>query len=350
MSPSQRRRQNARQKKLVVKNTSSDKKARTPAPKTDRPIISRNVTPTEAHRAISRHAIALPVDMIQPRVRIAHTISHENLLMAPRIVFDHEMVLIHKGTGHFHYQDKTIKVTAGSLLLIEPFVSHSFDIPPQPNDVIVQHSAVHFDLAADKPAWAADIRRRPPYHIQLSHGLAFPLHTALPPNHPILNQLTDLIRTWHSPSPLGKLRASSLLLNILIQLLQGPAAHTSSTLHRHRPQMEKTIKHIQTHFANDMSLEDMAAIADLSRAHFVRLFTQWTGRPPGDYLQRTRIDHARTLLASPDDIPIKQIAIATGFKNPYHFSRVFRKYQGLSPSHFRQTLAGAPMDSQINTA
>jgi transcriptional regulator GlxA family with amidase domain len=105
--------------------------------------------------------------------------------------------------------------------------------------------------------------------------------------------------------------------------------------------MERVIAFIHQEHHRELSVMDMADIAQLSRAHFIRIFTQWTGQPPGGYLQRSRIDHARSLLASSPDLPIKRIATESGFKNPYHFSRVFRKFQGLSPQHYRETLRGS---------
>jgi transcriptional regulator GlxA family with amidase domain len=54
-----------------------------------------------------------------------------------------------------------------------------------------------------------------------------------------------------------------------------------------------------------------------------------------EYLQRVRVQHARELLKD-IDLSIKEVAARTGFSDPYHFSRVFRRIDGLSPAYYRE--------------
>jgi len=207
---------------------------------------------------------------------------------------------------------------------------------------MVSHTAVHFDLAPNVPPHARDVHRRAPYQVRLSHGLALPLYTELGKGHPIENHLAELVEAWHSRSPLGRLRASSLLLRVLMLLLQ---RGESPPYDRHVPRMERAIRFIRERHAQELSMPDMADAAGLSRAHFARVFTEWTGQSPGAFLQQVRVEAARSLLSNPE-IPIKQIAPRVGFKNPYHFSRVFRRIEGISPQQYRETLGGSTRAKQ----
>jgi AraC-like DNA-binding protein len=72
----------------------------------------------------------------------------------------------------------------------------------------------------------------------------------------------------------------------------------------------------------------------LSRARMFEIFKKETGLSPNDYLQRHRVDCCKELLSGTDRT-ITDIALETGFGSSQYFSRVFRKYCGLTPMEFR---------------
>ena len=82
---------------------------------------------------------------------------------------------------------------------------------------------------------------------------------------------------------------------------------------------------------------DLARAAGLSPSHFTRLFRLWTGLPPGEYLLRKRVEQACKLLGDPT-LSIKEVAARSGFDDPYYFSKVFRRVDGLTPTLFREAL------------
>ncbi|MBE9211915.1 helix-turn-helix transcriptional regulator [Plectonema cf. radiosum LEGE 06105] len=73
---------------------------------------------------------------------------------------------------------------------------------------------------------------------------------------------------------------------------------------------------------------------NLSQYHFCRLFKQSTGITPHQYLTRCRINKAKHLL-SKTELTITDIAFEVGLTNHSSFSRLFRKYVGVTPSSFR---------------
>jgi AraC family transcriptional regulator len=91
---------------------------------------------------------------------------------------------------------------------------------------------------------------------------------------------------------------------------------------------------VDRNLAQPIDVEMLARAAQLSRAHFVRLFTAAVGLPPSDYVFARRIDRAmRMLLAT--DTPINAIASACGFADANYFSKAFRRAKGCSPGAFR---------------
>lgn len=97
--------------------------------------------------------------------------------------------------------------------------------------------------------------------------------------------------------------------------------------------MGRVVAYVSTHLSDGISLEQLAAVACISRFHFARLFRLRTGMSPMQYVKRERIELAKYLLAC-QGVSISSIAVALGFFDQSHFTRVFRKVTGVSPGHY----------------
>jgi AraC family transcriptional regulator len=92
---------------------------------------------------------------------------------------------------------------------------------------------------------------------------------------------------------------------------------------------------INENLDEDLSLAEIAAVADLSQYHFARAFRKTTGLTPQQYLMRQRIERAKELLAK-DDLPLVEVSLRAGFKNQSHFTTLFRKFTKLTPKTWRE--------------
>jgi AraC-like DNA-binding protein len=92
---------------------------------------------------------------------------------------------------------------------------------------------------------------------------------------------------------------------------------------------------LERNFREDFPLSELARLAGLCESHFCRVFRSLTGNSPVEYRNRLRIAAARERLSSSSE-PVEQIAFACGFQDPNYFSRIFRKFEGVSPSDCRQ--------------
>jgi AraC family transcriptional regulator len=85
---------------------------------------------------------------------------------------------------------------------------------------------------------------------------------------------------------------------------------------------------------NNLSLQKMSEVAELSKYHFIRQFRHSTGLSPHQYVKQQRIEKAKQLLKQ-EERSIIEIALECGFSNHSHFSKTFRKVTNITPRQFR---------------
>lgn len=100
--------------------------------------------------------------------------------------------------------------------------------------------------------------------------------------------------------------------------------------------IQQVIDHIRQHLWEDLSLSQLAAVANLSPFHFHRLFTALTGIPLSRAIQLLRLRDASYHLVFAPQRSITDIAFSAGFQNAESFSRAFKREVGQSPSDFRR--------------
>lgn len=95
-----------------------------------------------------------------------------------------------------------------------------------------------------------------------------------------------------------------------------------------------TQQHILKNLREHLSVPTLAGIANMSERHFSRLFHQETKITPAEFVERARVDAARTALESTKK-PLKVIAYDCGFRGAQHMRSVFVRRLGVSPQQFR---------------
>lgn len=94
------------------------------------------------------------------------------------------------------------------------------------------------------------------------------------------------------------------------------------------------LAYLDVHFAEELTLEQVAAVAGFSKFHFSRTFKQLSGYNFYDYLCRRRIKSSEILLMKPG-LSISQIALQSGFSSVSTFNRTFKKMKGCTPTEYR---------------
>ena len=107
----------------------------------------------------------------------------------------------------------------------------------------------------------------------------------------------------------------------------------SKTEKRKRNLVNHTIYYLETHHDEEITLEQLAEMLYVTPTYLSKTFKAATGVGPINYLIQIRLNHAKELLKN-DSLSVKEVAKTVGYEDAYHFSKLFKKYYGKSPSQF----------------
>lgn len=125
---------------------------------------------------------------------------------------------------------------------------------------------------------------------------------------------------------------SRLLLRCLTQLTD-LVYHLMDT--RHKNIMHRSINYIERNHAKKLSLQQVAAYAGYSPSYYSRLFREELGCTFGSFLNQLRVDKSKALLLS-TTLSGAEISGLVGFEDQSYFSRVFKRYTGVTPDQYRK--------------
>ena len=216
---------------------------------------------------------------------------------------------IMEGELFFHYHDSTFCAQAGQAVLLDCHSSNHYWATKR-----VRFQWLHFSGNASS-AYATAL---------FEHcGACFERHQS----RTAAEQLSHILQA---------LRAGNAEDHMLSCCLHSILASLSAPEQAPRdPIVAHALMHIRKHFAEPLSVEDLARLTNVSAVHFTRLFRRETGRSPHEYLLLVRMNHARRLLTDTTD-SIEVISELCGFASSPHFIRMFKKRNGFTPLQFRK--------------
>jgi AraC-like DNA-binding protein len=236
----------------------------------------------------------------------------------PRQIFDEYLIgVIETGQAKFTYRGDRFPIGGGSLLLIEPGEAFSGQGNIEfPRTFRMLHASPQFF----QNAIVALTERAAP----LPH---FPQPIVL---HPILiNTFSRIHRALEVPH--SRLERDSWLLELVALLLQHCASDAPKLRSgdRESDRVKQVRGFLIESFMENPSLEQLAALVNLSPYRLNRVFSQEVGVPPHAFLNQVRVWRAKAQLSQ--GIPIAQVAIDTGFYDQAHLTRHFKRLLGYTP-------------------
>jgi AraC-like DNA-binding protein len=107
----------------------------------------------------------------------------------------------------------------------------------------------------------------------------------------------------------------------------------------------RALQFCRQHFREPLGVKEIAGEAGMSREHFTRLFVAEMDQPPAAFLRELRVNEAATLLRE-TELPLREVAMRSGFYSTRHLMRTFQRAHRVGPSEYRRRKASAPVKSR----
>jgi AraC-like DNA-binding protein len=233
---------------------------------------------------------------------------------------EYQLCLISAGGGELIYRGSAHPTPAASLFIVHPGEVHA-------NETFAEGCSFRsIYIAPELMARAAsEIQPR-------ARALPFfPVPTIY--DRQLIRRFDRLHLTLDEPA--SELERESQLLDLLSMLIVGYSEERPMT---RELKGEKTIvcqvrNYLEAHYAENVQLKDLAAVAGLSPYHLNRVFRAEVGLPPHAYQTQLRIAAARRLLRQ--GWPIAHVAAETGFADQSHLTRQFQRLLLISPGQYQ---------------
>ena len=142
--------------------------------------------------------------------------------------------------------------------------------------------------------------------------------------------LSKLYSAMANHVPVESPLISKYIINILTEFMH----HSETSIEDNESEMEKVRIYINENIEKPLSLEEIAAQANLSVYYFTRCFKKTFGYTPHEYLIKARLNTACFYLVSTTD-QVKEIAYKCGFSNESNFCTCFKKNLSCTPAEYR---------------
>ncbi len=246
-----------------------------------------------------------------------------------------ELNLIEGGYGIEYIAGREYSVQTGQLYLINNMDPHI-----AVTDGSLRMRILLFDPVLVSPSFPQQLEYLRPFFPM------FPNCSHLAPLGPddsmhIYNLFNDIEKEWQKKAPGYTLILQAKLLEILALLYRAMSCSMEANeilcLRKNYEKIKPAVNYINTHFRDNLSLEKLASLCNMSRTYFCTIFKQTLTVNYISYLDSIRIKHACLLLASTDQMII-DIAMESGFTSLSSFNTVFKKNCGKSPSQYRKEI------------
>ncbi len=155
----------------------------------------------------------------------------------------------------------------------------------------------------------------------------------------VIYAMKDIYETWEKTDNYEILCLSALcrVWNYTLEYIShdGNDLVKKTMAARYENEMKCMISYIQSHYPENIAIDDIAGYANISRSECFRCFKRITSKTPVEYINEYRLSCAANLLSTTNE-PVTSICLKCGFSNPSYFGKLFRKAYGVNPLTYRK--------------
>ncbi len=241
---------------------------------------------------------------------------------------DFEFIRVIKGAMRYSINGRTILLREEDSLFVNSRQMHfGFDYRREECSFIC--ILVHPEILATNPVLALRYIRP-----LIEHGAPYLQFSSAEPDGRRLAERLSAVWNCKERGAFGyELEALSLLMGVMSVLL-GSLPEEGRQRDEQIIAQRSMVTFIAKHFAEPLTLEEIAESAHLSKSACIRHFQRYAGQSPFDFLISYRLEFARDLLCRTEKT-VTEIAALSGFNNLSYFGKLFRRRFGCSPSAYR---------------
>ena len=242
----------------------------------------------------------------------------------PRLLYDFEFIWIMEGDVHANLDGQDMPAPSGTIFLVRPGMTDRYDWDRNRRTL---QAFFHFSFDYSTAEWPP--LKEWPVVRHLGHDDVL---------RPLFRYVIGLAQSNHPERARLLEHAVTLMLHAF---LAGRTTVAPEPLERLPAAVEKALAEIRRALAHDppvpLTLAALARAGHVTPEHLCRLFRRHLDLGPLECVGLARLERAAALLVR-SNLSVKEIADATGFVSPYHFSNKFRGVYGIPPREYRKAM------------
>lgn len=239
-----------------------------------------------------------------------------------RFVLCYELEILHEADGMAVINGEEIDCFEGRVIFAKP---GDLRYSSSPSKRAFHRDFIRFEVVRDPGGLLEGMLKKMPTAYCLDDRLCA-----------LWDQFMDCSR--RSREDLTRMQADLALLQVLFYLSEqsGNGTYRVKLPSSHQQALFRAIVYMQEHLAENVEVSHIAQAIGYSTSHFSHLFKSYTKSTPYAYYLSLRLKEARHLLLN-TSMNISEIAASLAFESVGKFSASFKRFYGISPTHFRKT-------------
>lgn len=243
-----------------------------------------------------------------------------------------ELFTVVSGNVSVQIGSRQIEVHTGEGMFLNTGIVHAIEAP---EEGVISNILFSGNLISAENTTIYEKYIRNFFHSGISHAV---LRRAIPWQRDILSLLEEIYQAGAPGKPERELDIHINICRIWKILYEHrdslTTARQTGISIRTQVRLQQMYSYMEKHYAQKISLSDLAAAANISRSEATRCFRAGMGTTPMEALNEYRLSKAMAQIVSTAE-PIMDIALENGFESSGYFSRVFKKRYGMSPRQAR---------------
>ncbi len=243
-----------------------------------------------------------------------------------------ELAFVLSGAGRYHIEDAMYEIREGDLLILNPGVKHQA-MSGMDSEISTTEFFVGFS--------DIQVKGYEPNYLPVPDG-GYIIHTTGELRQKLF-KICSAMEAENAVCRQGRyfmLKAylMQMLLLVLREQCEPPSVLKGYSFESANKKyvVEQIVNYFEDHYSEKISLDQIAENMYLSPFYISKIFKSETGEAPIRHLINIRLEKAKEILESGAGGSIQEVAASVGYEDAYHFSKLFKKHYGISPSQAKK--------------